>query len=97
MGFLHYSLNEDKNSMINKFFQSQLKNGTRKDWVTSVFEDLKYLNMEDTSMEMIKIMKKASFMKEIKQRNNLKAFKNLLKVKQSHSKLKEIEHSNIKM
>ena len=57
MGFLHYILNEDKNSMMNKFFQSQLKNGTRKDWVTSVFEDLKYLNMEDTIMEIIHNMK----------------------------------------
>ena len=97
MGFLHYILNEDEKSMINKFFQCQLKNGTRKDWVTSVFEDLKYLNMEDKSMEMIKIMKKASFMKEIKQRNNLKTFENLQKVKTSHSKVKEIEHSHIKM
>ena len=83
--------------MLNKFFQCQLKYGTRKDWVTSVIGDLKYLNMENLSMEMIRSMKRTSFMKEIKEKINLKAFENLQKVKESHSKVKEIQHNLIKI
>ena len=97
MGFLHYILNEDENSMLHKFFQCQLKYGTRKDWVTSVIGDLKYLNMENLSMEMIRSMKRTSFMNKIKEKINLKAFENLQKVKESHSKVKEIQHNLIKI
>jgi hypothetical protein len=97
MGFLHYILNEDENSMLNKFFQCQLKYGTRKDWVTSVINDLKYLNMENLSMEMIRSMKRTSFMNKIKEKINLKAFEKLQKVKESHSKVKEIQHNLIKI
>ena len=67
MGFLHYILNEDKKSLINRFFEAQVKNGNKKDWCKTVSEDLKYLNMENIDFEMIRSMKKARFMKEIKQ------------------------------
>jgi hypothetical protein len=45
-------------------------------------------------MEEIRKMKKTSFMKLIKQRINLKTFKNLQQLKKSHSK---VEHSGMKM
>ena len=52
LNFLHYILKEESNSMIYKVFQSQMKDRTEKDWVTTVIEDLKELdldiNMEDT-------------------------------------------------
>ena len=36
--FLHYILNEREDSLIQKVFQSQLKNRTKKDWIASVLK-----------------------------------------------------------
>ena len=97
MGFLHYILNEDKKSMINRFFEAQVKNGNKKDWCKTVSEDLKYLDMENLDFEMIRRMKKARFMKEIKQSIQKKTLEKLQKEKESHSKVKEIKHKSIQM
>ena len=67
MGFLHYILNEDRKSLINRFVEAQLKKGNKKDWCKIVSEDFKYLDMENLDFEMIRKIKKARFMKEIKQ------------------------------
>ena len=55
--FLHYIVNESESSMINRFFQTQLKTRKPKDWVSTVLNDLKDLEMEET-IEGIKEMKK---------------------------------------
>ena len=46
LSFLHYILNEDEESMVNKFFKSQLKNKTKKDWVNTVLDYLNCLGMD---------------------------------------------------
>ena len=84
LGFLYYILNENPDSMIYRFFQSQMKYRGRRDWVTTVLEDLKYLEIDKT-MEEITKMKKGSYMNMIKQRIQAKAFENLEKIKLSHS------------
>ena len=97
LNFLYCILNEEKESMIYRFFQAQLKNSTKKDWVTTVKNDLAYLEMEGMSMEDIRIMRKITYMKMIKDKNRLKSFEKLTKKKLSHSKVMEIEHSLIKI
>ena len=97
LNFLYCILNEEKESMVNRFFQAQLKNPTKKDWVTTVKNDLGYLNMKEMTMEDIKIMKKISFMKMVKEKNRIKSFEKLTKEKQSHSKVMKIEHTLIKI
>ena len=51
LGFLFYILNQNKNSMINRVFESQRRNKTKKDWVTTVLSDLEVLkwniNLDD--------------------------------------------------
>ena len=96
LNFLHYILNEESNSMIYKVFQSQMKARTKKDWVTTVLEDLKELDL-DMNMEEIGKMKKTCFMQIIKQRIKTKAFEKLEKRKHSHSKVENIEHLGINM
>ena len=59
-GFHHYLLNEDSSSMVNTFLKSQLKNGTKKDWVTSVQADLDSLGLGDLTMERIKIARRTT-------------------------------------
>ena len=97
LGFLHYLLNEDSESLVHRFLKSQMKNKTRRDWVTSVQSDLKFLGLEDLDMEKIKNMKKVSFMKMVKENNDIKTFEKLQLRKKSHSKVEKIEHTHIKM
>ena len=46
LNFLHYILNEEEGSLIGIFFTAQCENPTKKDWVSSVKEDLKSLEIE---------------------------------------------------
>ena len=69
LSFLHYTLNEDEESMVNKFFKSQLKNKTKKDWVNTVLDDLNCLGMDGLNFEEIKKMAKGVF-KSLVMKNN---------------------------
>ena len=94
LSFLFYILHEDTNSMVYRFFETQLRNKTSKDWVSTVLqEDLQVSeNFED-----IKVMKKSTFMRMIKQKVEEKAFKYLENLKTSHSKVMKIKHTSLKM
>ena len=96
LGYLHYILNEDKKSMIFRFFESQMKQRTKKDWVSTVLDDLEKLEI-NSNMEEIANMKKTSFMNLIKNKINKRTFENLESLKQSHSKVKKVEHIGIKI
>ena len=50
---LHYILNEDSQSMIQRFFEVQLKNRIKTDWVSTVLEDLEKLKIK-LSLDEIK-------------------------------------------
>ena len=95
--FLHSILNEDKKSMMNRYFQAQLNNPTKKDWVTTVKEDLKILNMEDKNFDIIRKMKKTSFVYLIQKKTNQLVYETLEKAKKKHSKVRKLEHSCIKI
>ena len=76
LSFLHYILNEDKQSMVHRFFQTQMKYPNRRDWVTTVLKDLEYLDLGDMSMEEINKLKKGFFMQKVKRTINDKLFEN---------------------
>ena len=97
LNFLYYILKEDPESLVHKFFQAQLKNMNKKDWVATVLEDLKELDLENLSMVDISNMKKGSFRNLIKEKIKIKAFERLQKIKLSHSKVENVEHSGIMM
>ena len=90
---MHHILNEDPKSIVHRVFNSQMKNKTKKDWVTTVLQDLQWLGLNDLSMEEIKFLKKTVWKNMIKQRINLKTFETLDNIKKSHSKVKHIEHT----
>jgi hypothetical protein len=93
LSFLFYILHEDTNSMVYRFFETQLRDKTSKDWVLQDLEDLQVSeNFED-----IKVMKKSTFMRMIKQKVEEKAFKYLENLKTSHSKVMKIKHTSLKM
>ena len=65
--FLHYILNESMDSMISRVFESQRRNKTAKDWVTTVLSDLEEINL-DITFEDIRKMKKEKFVNAIKRK-----------------------------
>ena len=94
--FLHYILNEKAESMIKRFFQTQLKNPTKKDWVKTVEEDLKNLKIE-LNFDEIKKMSKASMKRLLNEAIVRKALQRLNIMKGNHSKVMNINHTNLKM
>ena len=96
LNFLHYILNEDPKSMIYRVLQSQLKSRTKKDWVTTVIEDMKKLEL-NVKMEEIRKTKKTSWKQVIKEKIKNYTFDKLEKRKLSHSKVENVEHCGINM
>ena len=94
--FLQYILKEDPKSMIHKFFESQVKNPTTKDWVTSVRNDLKDIKMSATFAD-IKAMPKSKFKNMLKNDIERKAVLVLEEKKASHSKVMNIKHGFLRM
>ena len=80
--------------MISQVFEAQRKNPTTKDWVTMVKYDLELLNMK---LEEIPKMNKKEFMKKIKEKIILKTKMDLNEMKESHSKVRQIEYPILKM
>ena len=95
--FLYYILSQEEDSIIFKFLKSQIGNRTKRDWVTSVFGDLENLNMGNMNIEEIKNMKQTSFEGMVKENIRINAFERLEKIKNSHSKVKEIEYKVLKI
>ena len=60
LSFLHYILHESPESMIFKFFQTQYKNRTSKDWVTTILNDLEEVKLGVTIDEIHK-MKRSKY------------------------------------
>ena len=95
--FLHYILNSDPKSIVHRFFISQMKHKTKKDWVTTVLNDLKLLDLDHLTMDNITEMKKTSYIHLIKQKIQEYTFAFLDELKKSHSKVEKIEHSGIQI
>jgi hypothetical protein len=96
LGFLFYILHENQGSMIHRFFESQRKNKSSKDWVTTILRDIKELNL-DMEIEDIRRMKKDFFMNTVKRKVQHKTLKDLENLKEKHSKTKHLKHPVLKM
>ena len=75
--FLKYILNESESSRLSKFFQLQLKNPVRGDWVSTCLKNLKTLNI-NISLEDIKAMSAFTFKKLINKQCEESAFEYLM-------------------
>jgi hypothetical protein len=94
--FLQYILKEEPTSMISKFFESQVKNPTTKDWVTTVRNDLKDVEINATFAD-IKAMPKNKFKNMLKINIERKAVLLLEEKKANHSKVMHIKHGFLRM
>ena len=82
--------------MIHKFFQTQLKTRKPKDWISTVMTDLKDLKIEKSIVE-IKQLKKTTLKRIINNAIETRAFERLVKLKETHSKLNNLEYNQFKM
>ena len=92
--YLKNILQQDPSSMLFKFFQLQVENPTKGDWVSACLKDLKDLRINE-SFEEIKKMSKEQFNKILKKRiyeNALCYLKN-----KQHIKGKEILYESIEL
>ena len=94
--FLHYLLNEDSDSMVNKFLMVQCKSENPKDWTSTVMKDMKDLNIKMT-FDKIKVMKKSRLVHLLNTGIAEKALKDLNEVKRKHSKVLHLKHDYMKM
>ena len=94
--FLHYILNQDPNSVIFKVLEAQIDNQTSKDWVTTVLEDLKALELEATFAD-IRGIKKMKWKNIVKNIIKEKALEHLNLRKQKHSKVNKLKHNKLEM
>ena len=96
LNFLHYILNEEEGSLIGIFFTAQCENPTKKDWVSSVKEDLKNLEIE-MKFEDIKKVSKDTFMHIVKEHVKEAAFKYLTKIQSTHTKAENIKFKTLEL
>ena len=92
--FLKYILGEDPNSLIHKILVLQIENPCRGDWASSCYEDLNYLEI-DQSFEDIKKITKKQFTGILNEAIQKRAFNYLLQKR--GSKGIEIEYTCLKM
>ena len=81
---------------FNKVFETQYRNPTSKDWVTTILNDLEEINLE-MKFEDIKKMDKKLYMNIIRRKIEYKTLNDLNRIKANHSKVMHLEHLNLKM
>ena len=94
--FLHSILHEDSNSLIYRFFLAQLSNPDKGDWALEVKKNIEELQITET-LEEIEKMSINRFRSIVIKAVRKTTFKNLIEIKNSHSKVKHIEYSNFEM
>ena len=96
MMFLHYILNEGEKSILRRFFFAQLKQPSKGDWVHSIRDDLRNLDI-CLDFEQIKQCPKYEFKALVKKSIEVKALEYLNKAKSNLSKVSGIRHEKLKV
>ena len=94
LNFLWYLLNQDKRSLLSQFFHAQCDSPTRGDWVSSVKQDLKDLEL-DMDFDQIEACTKEAFKEKVKKNIKVAAFKMLTEIQQTHSKSRSMEYNEL--
>ena len=98
--YLHHILKQPSNSLIFRFFISQLKNPKKGDWVSQVLSDMVIINL-NMEIEDVAKMSKNAFKTLLKQKVNMYAFNQLIEIKNErksvNAKGKMINYDSFKM
>ena len=94
--FLHYLLQQDKDSMVYKVLESTRQNPLNNDFVKTCEKYLKQLDINLT-FEQIGLLSPWSIKKLVKEKTTAAAFKYLLEIKNKQTKISHIKYDNLKM
>ena len=98
--FLHHILQQKEESLLFRFFMAQMNFPSHNDWVSSVLEDMKELEIE-LEIEDIQLMPKVKFKEYVNEKVSKSAFKYIMKRKASRnsdkSKGKCLEYTCLEM
>ena len=94
LNFLWYILQQDPKSLLFQFFNAQLNNPIKGDWILTVKDDLKALKI-DLDFDSIKKLSKTKFKMMVKDRTKATALQYLIKLQGQHSKSQNIEYQNL--
>ena len=94
--FLHYLLNQDKNSMIFRVLEATRENPSNNDFVKTCLKYLKQLDIQLSFEELAK-MSKWSFKKLVKQQTTKSAFKYLTDIQIKQSKISHIKYDDLQI
>ena len=92
--FLRDILNEEKESLIRKFYELQVKKPTKGDWASTCAKDFNQLGM-NLAIEEIRSMSRKQFKNILKEKINELAFKYL--IERRGKKGSEMEYSSLRM
>ena len=92
--FLKQILKQNKNSQIYRFFELQLKNPVKGDWVSTCLTDLFELEIKET-LEEIENMSAYKFKNLVKRKTEIKALEYLLRKR--GTKGREIDYTTLEM
>ena len=96
VNFLHYIMNEEESSLLKSFFNAQVKSPVKGDWVLTVERDLKELQINQSFLE-IGQTSKIRLKNIIREKIKTNAFNYLSELKETHSKVRKIKHSELKL
>ena len=96
LNYLHHLVTRDKDEMLSKTFWTQWQYPVRGDWVLLVEEDLEMFGINN-NLTWIKSKSKLSFKAIVKSKAKELALELLLNKKEKHSKMKNLQYTQIEM
>ena len=94
--FLHYLLNEEKDSLINRVLQAQIETPSKNDFILGLQKDLDHLEIF-LSLEDIQRLSKEMLRNFVKKQANEQALLFLNAQKLKHSKVMHIKYDELNM
>ena len=92
MMYHHHLLTTDHEESINKIYDKQKEDPTKGDWYELLQNDFKFIG-EEINEEQIKSMSKSEYKKHIKELVQIASYKYLMKEKEKHTKLDDVNYS----
>ena len=96
LNFLFYIIQQKSESMVKRVFESQQKNRTKNDWISTVLKDMEQLELDVTFADIQK-MSKGEWKTIVKRSIIQKALQNLIEIKQTHSKVMQLNYEKLEM
>ena len=94
--YLQQIVKRPEEELISRFYKAQKLNPVKGDWIKMINEDKEHLKIS-LSDDQIATMSKEKFINLVKSATNNEAFKYLMKKKESHSKLNELDYSKLEI